>query len=213
MSIQRGIVVKTTKPTSNDDSSKGFYVGFRWFYNPMGQELVCKDASVGAAKWESSGSLNKLFEGIDTVGGLTVTTTAQPIPLDLEVIKDEDFYTHDTVTNNSEVTFVYDGWYKISALTTVACVSAAGGQRGNPQMHLEIDTGGGFIEQPDQTGGYIRENATETLSTSLSGTGVFFFNAGDKMRITIMDSVPSPPDEETVAYSSRLVIEYMDRLV
>ena len=159
---------------------------------------------------DSSGPLVKLFQGVDTQGGLTVTNVAQVIPMDFESIKD-DYYVHSTTVNPGEVTIQQVGWYKISAMMTVGCVSSSGGTRGNPVLNIEVDTGSGFQAQPDKMGGYIREDSSNELSTSITGIGLFFFNGGDKLRLTVRDTALSEPDEETLPYSQRLIIEYIDR--
>ena len=152
--------------------------------------------------------VRNIFEGIDSTGGVTVTNVRQGIDLDFEMEKDS-FYTHSTTVNPDEVTINKTGKYRMSAMITVETVSSAAGNRGNPIMELQKDTGSGWVTQPDKTEGYIREDATKTLGTSLSGTGVFDLNSGDKIRITIYDSVTNEPDEQTVAYSSRLLLEYI----
>jgi hypothetical protein len=151
-----------------------------------------------------------IFQGIDTQGGLKVTNNPLVIPLDFVNIKD-DFYGHDPLgANPGEVTILHDGLYKISAMLTVVTVSASQGSRGNPQLHIELNIqGGGWVEQPDAMGGYIRENSTQSLSCSITGIGFFQFQAGDKLRLTTYDSVPNEPDEETVAFSQRLLIEFV----
>lgn len=156
------------------------------------------------------GGVSKLFQGIDSVGLMKITNVAQPIPLDYVSIKD-DYYSHSAIVNPAEVTILNEGWYKVDAMITVATVSTVDGIRGNPVMHIEIDSGSGFVQQPDATGGYIRENADGLLSTSLTGVGFFYFSANDVIRITILDTIPIQPDEETVAFSSRLVLAYIDR--
>jgi len=158
----------------------------------------------------AGGGLSKLFQGVDTQGGLTITNVSQVIELDYESIKD-DHYAHSTTVNPGEVTILEEGWYKISAMMTVASQSDTGGIRGNPELHIEIDSGSGWVEQPDQMGGYVRENSTEALSTSITGVGLFYFNENDKLRLTVYDTVTDEPDEATLAYSQRLVIEYIDR--
>ena len=182
---------------------------------PNGAITVTYGVQGGGSKWRvisgfSGGPLVKLFQAIDTVGGLTVTNVAQPIDLNFESIKD-DYYSHSTLVNPSEITILEEGWYRVVASTTVASVSSSGGIRGNPQLHIDIDTGSGFVQQPDNMGGYIREDSSASLSTSITGVGLLHFNANDKMRITVVDSVAIEPDEETVAYSSRVVLEYIDR--
>lgn len=42
-------------PTANDDSTKGYAIGSRWFDNTARRAYVCKTAKVGAAVWESAG--------------------------------------------------------------------------------------------------------------------------------------------------------------
>ncbi len=158
----------------------------------------------------SGGPLVKMFQGIDTTGDLAVTNSLQVIPLDSVSIKD-DHYGHSTTVNPGEVTILEAGWYKISAMMTVSTRSATGGVRGNPQLHIQIDTGSGFVTQPDEMGGYIRENDTDRLSCSITGIGFFYFEGGDKMRLVVHDSVADEPDEATEPYSQRLLIEYIDR--
>ena len=164
-------------------------------------------AIVGQA---SSGNLVKMFQGIDVTGNMTVTTSSKVIPFTYESIKD-DYFAHSTTVNPGEIEILHDGWYRVSALLTVHTVSASAGTRGNPRLHIEVDTGSGFVEQPDNMGGYIREDGTNKLACSITGVGVFYFDSGDKFRITVKDSVPTPPDEETVPYSSRCLVEYIDR--
>jgi|GEM_PF-4401896 len=158
----------------------------------------------------SGGNISKLFQGVDTEGGLTVTNVAQAIPLNYESIKD-DYYVHSTTVNPGEVEIQEDGWYKITAMMTVGCQSASGGIRGNPVLNIQIDTGSGFVAQPDKMGGYVREDTSNELSTSITGVGLFQFSEGDKIRLTVYDTVPTEPDEETLAYTQRLLIEYIDR--
>ncbi len=158
----------------------------------------------------AGGSISKLFQGVDTAGGLTVSGTAQVIPLNYETIKD-DYFTHSTSVNPGEVEINEDGWYKVSAMMTVASVDGTGGIRGNPELHIEIDSGSGWVEQPDQMGGYVREDTTIPLSTSVTGVGLFEFSDGDKIRLTVYDTAATPPNEETRANSQRLILEYIDR--
>lgn len=159
---------------------------------------------------ENAGPLVKMFQGIDTVGLLQVTNASKVIQFNYESIKD-DYYVHSTTIDPGEVTIQADGWYKITASITVRTFGSGGGTRGNPQMHIEIDSGLGFVQQPDNMGGYVREDSANSLSTSITGVGVFQFSSGDKIRITVKDSVISEPDEETVPYSQRLLLEYIDR--
>ena len=156
------------------------------------------------------GNLSKIFQGIDVTGNMQITNTAQVIPLTFETIKD-DYYAHSTTVNPGEIEILAGGWYKITATLCVATFGSEGGTRGNPQLHIDIDTGSGFVQQPDNLGGYIRENSTDSLSCTITGTGVFEFNVGDKFRLTVVDSVINEPDEQTVPYSSRCLIEFIDR--
>jgi len=156
------------------------------------------------------GPLVKMFQGVDVTGNMQVTNTAQVIPLTFETIKD-DYYAHSTTVNPGEIEILEDGWYRIVATLCVATFGSAGGIRGNPQLHIDIDTGSGFVQQPDNLGGYIREDGSESLSCTITGVGVFYFNAGDKFRLTVVDSVASEPDEQTVPNSSRCLVEYIDR--
>ena len=159
---------------------------------------------------DAGGKLSKIFQGIDTTGGMTITNVAQVIELDHESIKD-DYYTHSTTVNPGEVTILQTGWYKITAMMTVASVSSSGGMRGNPVLNIQVDSGSGFVAQPDKMGGYVREDTSNELSTSVTGVGYFYFTANDKIRLTVHDTVTNEPDEETIAYSQRLIIEYEDR--
>ena len=164
----------------------------------------------GDANILESNRYSKLLQLIDTVGGLVVTNVSQPIDWDLEDIKDS-FYIHSTTVNPSEVTIAEAGLYKLSVMITIEVIDATGGIRGNPQLHIDIDTGGGWVQQPDNMGGYSRENTAGQLSCSITGIGYFFFNAGDKIRVTTVDTVPLEPNEQTAAYSQRLLMEYERR--
>lgn len=151
-----------------------------------------------------------IFQGIDTLGGIKVTTQPQVIPFDFVNLKDS-FYEHNALgPTPGEVEILQAGLYKISAMLTVVTIDASEGNRGSPKLHIDISQGGGpFIQQPDNMGGYIRENAAGQLSSSITGIGFFQFAAGDKLRLTVLDSVAVPPNEETVPYSQRLLIEFV----
>ncbi len=154
--------------------------------------------------------LSKILQLVDTTGGMTITNVLQTVPFDFESMKD-DYYAHSTSVNPGEVEILQTGLYKISAMLCIHTVSNTKGIRGNPHLHIEIDTGGGWVTQPDHMGGYIREDGVRNLSCSITGIGFFPFTAGDKLRLGCEDSVMNEPDEETVPYSSRLLIEYVDR--
>lgn len=52
MSYIKGRVVKSSAPTSSDDSSKGYYVGFKWVDSSGSKtSYECYDDSVSAAVW------------------------------------------------------------------------------------------------------------------------------------------------------------------
>lgn len=157
----------------------------------------------------TGGSLSKLFQGIDSTG-FKVTNVAQVIPFDTVSIKD-DYYVHSTSTNPGEITIQNAGWYRLSVMVTIRSDSSSGGTRGNPVLNMEIDTGSGFVAQQDLMGGYIRENASQELSTSITGVGLFQFSASDKIRFTVKDTVATEPDESTKPYTGRCVIEFIDR--
>jgi hypothetical protein len=158
----------------------------------------------------SIGNLSKIFQGIDTTGDMVVDNTDKTIEFDFEAIKD-DYYSHSTTVNPGEVTILQAGLYKVTASVTVSTRSLNAGIRGNPILHVWVDSGSGFVKQPDNMGGYIREDGAERLSASITGVGFFEFNANDKIKITVTDSVTNEPDEATEPYSSRLIIEFEDR--
>ncbi len=166
----------------------------------------------GQGNWSTpvGGPLVKMFQGIDTSGGMAVTNVAQTVQMDYESIKDS-YYSHSTTVNPGEVTILNAGWYKISAMVTIQVTDALAGVRGAPTLGIEIDTGSGFVLQPDKMSSYTRENAAGLLSAAITGIGFFQFNANDKLRLVVYDQVPSEPNEETVAYSSRILLEYIDR--
>lgn len=166
--------------------------------------------SAGSVDTGILGVVSNIFQGVDTVGGMKLTNENQTVELNYEDIK-ESFYGHSTAVNPGEVTILKTGRYRITAMITIGCVGDSGGIRGNPVMQIELDTGSGFVTQPDNMGGYIRENSTENLSTSITGIGVFDFSEGDKLRIVTHDTVAAEPDEETLPYSNRLLIEYIDQ--
>jgi len=156
-----------------------------------------------------SGVTVKMFQGIDVTGAMAVTNVAQTVPLTSEVIKD-DYYTHSTSVLPGEVTISTAGWYRVTAMLNVTAVDTAAGIRGNPQLHFDLDTGGGWVQQSQVMSGYIREN-NGYLSTAISMTSFFDLGAGDKIRFTVLDSVASEPNEQTTPNGSRLLIEYIDR--
>lgn len=149
-----------------------------------------------------------IFQGVDTIGGLALSSQPQVIPFDYVNIKD-NFYRHNVFENPGEVEILQGGLYKVSAMITAQSVSLGGGRYGNPRLHIEIDQGGGFVQQPDNMGGYLLESNNVNIATSITGIGYFQFNAGDKIRLTVLDSADNPPDEETVPYSQRLLIEFV----
>lgn len=58
MSFSKGVVVKTSAPSSTDDGTKGFYVGFNWVFASGGTLITyqCTDNSTGAAVWNVTSS-------------------------------------------------------------------------------------------------------------------------------------------------------------
>jgi hypothetical protein len=163
-----------------------------------------------ATKGPVVGNLSKMFQGIDTTGGMKVTNVAKVIEFDYVSLKDS-YYSHSTTVNAGEIEFLNSGWFKFTAITTIETLDASQGARGNPRLHIQLDSGSGWVTQPDNMGGYIRENAAGKLSCSITGVGIFYMEVGWKIRITVLDSVASEPNEATVPYSSRLLIEYKDR--
>ena len=162
----------------------------------------------------SGKSISKLFEGVCTQASETVkvTTSYKDIPLDYVIIKD-DYYSHSASTGStgSEIVFLNSGWYEFNLSIMVKTDSASAGVRGNPTMNVWFDTGGGWVAQPNQAGGYIREDASNDLSATITTIGLKYVSGGTKFKMTIRDTVSTPPDESVVPYSTRTIIKYIDR--
>jgi len=47
----KGIIVKASAPTSNDDATKGFYVGFLWLDSSTSILYICADNTLAASIW------------------------------------------------------------------------------------------------------------------------------------------------------------------
>ena len=159
----------------------------------------------------SAAPLSKLFQANDGTGGMAITTSVQPIDLDVEYFKD-DYYSHSTTINPSEIEILQTGLYELSARSTVETTSNTAGIRGNPVLQIQVDSGGGWIAIPHYTGEYIREDNINSLSASMSSGPIpYSFTAGDKIRLVIYDTVGTPPTEQTVGNGSALFIKYIDR--
>lgn len=147
-----------------------------------------------------------IFYAYDNTGGLTVNNTQQPIGLTVQQFADSTF-SHSTVTNPSQVTINQTGTYRIFAQGCVQTVSGGGGQRGLPALHVQRNTGAGFINIPGAISiGYVREptqNTGENLNIELFQT----LNIGDIIRMTITDQEPAEPIEQTQPQCSRLLIQ------
>jgi hypothetical protein len=58
-------------PTVTDDSSKGFYVGYRLLVKEGGLDYVCSDATVGAAVWALSTKYDeRIMESLQGISGI-----------------------------------------------------------------------------------------------------------------------------------------------
>lgn len=73
MSFVKGVISKTTSPTVNDDSSKGFYVGFMWVNTTDRTVYECYSNSLGAAVWGISNG-NITVDSTVTASSHTGTT-------------------------------------------------------------------------------------------------------------------------------------------
>ena len=64
---------QVTAPTVTDDSSKGFYAGYRLLVKEDGLDYVCQDASVGAAVWTTSNVYDeRIKDALKAVSGLVM---------------------------------------------------------------------------------------------------------------------------------------------
>lgn len=75
MSVFKGVIVKGSAPTVNDDISKGFYVGFDWVDSVGEKSYTIVDSTIGAAVWKDTTSGgNTLYSSDDTVGASRIAT-------------------------------------------------------------------------------------------------------------------------------------------
>ena len=174
------------------------------------QQFITGDSNPPYDASFNTGPLVKIYQGIDVAGHLQLTNVGQVIPFTYDSHKD-GYYEHSTTINPGEITILQDGLYKLSVMTTIETFGSGGGTRGNPILKMELDTGTGWQVQPDQMGGYVREDGSNSLSCSITGIGFFDFLVGNKIRFCVLDTVSSEPDERTVPYSSRVLIEYIDK--
>jgi len=72
MSKIKGVVVKTSAPSSTDDGTKGFYVGYNWVYASGGTLVTytCADNSTGAAIWNVTSSNQGAGNSFSFIGGI-----------------------------------------------------------------------------------------------------------------------------------------------
>lgn len=49
-------IIQATSPSSTDDTSKGYHVGWRWINSVSGAEYICADDTLTAAVWNPVGS-------------------------------------------------------------------------------------------------------------------------------------------------------------
>lgn len=72
MSYEKGVIVKSTAPTINDDGTKGFYVGFNWIDTSSLLIYHLVDNTTGAAVWRTG---NGLFAQTAKSSAITDTVT------------------------------------------------------------------------------------------------------------------------------------------
>jgi len=169
----------TTDPTADDDESRGYAVGSTWHNIVTNEVCLCIDATDGAAVWTCRDSDIEVFSGSDTLGGLTLTSGFQDLPLNVEHKKTINI-TH--TGSSAEVTINKTGTYVItgyaSVLTTVGSNSAAA-------VRLARNTGSGYsaivgtlVNMPiDQL--TDDDRATGTFSVTLDVT------SGDQFKLEI----------------------------
>ena len=132
--------------------------------------------------WESKSIpliLNDTIDVYDSSGGTSSTSTSWvAVPLNTERIKDSAF-SHDNVTNNSEVTINVSDRYHI--IGKVSAQGASNVIRTQAEGIIQINTGGGWSDIPGTKGEmYLRQTsfgATCTMAATL------LLNAGDKLRL------------------------------
>lgn len=192
------------------------WAGYTVDTTPAAADKVLVEEGTGGAKKTVAlqyiggrGGLSKLFQATDGVGGLTVTSSYQSIPLTREGFKD-DYYSH--AANSDEVTIIEAGLYTLNARTCIKSVNTSGSTRGRPKLQVQEYIGGTWTALADASEGYVREDSVGLATTLVVGPILYTAVAGVKLRLVVKDArTGGIPNEETVADASSLSIRFEDR--
>ncbi len=109
---------ESVDPTLNDDINENHQTGEIWINTSSDEAFILTDEAGGAADWKQITTPMKMgqFYNSDGAGGSFNINTPDwtAIPWNSESFPEDDAYSHDQVTNNSQVQILKDGLYQIS---------------------------------------------------------------------------------------------------
>ncbi len=173
-------------PTANDDANDGYQIGFIWINESTDQAFILVDDTAGAAVWKDVSStggaatakVGQFYDSNGGGGGFNVNSgSIVAIPFNAESFPEDAAYSHDTVTNNSQISINETGLYKVSY--SISHENQAGSRK-NVRCAIRLN-GSTFPSVAGDSYSYSR-NTNEEWATN-SATAFIDFTAGDYYEI------------------------------
>ncbi len=176
----------TNNPTINDGAALGYANGTIWLNTSTNDAFILLNNTVGAAVWKqisdngTTMQVGQFFDGNAGGGNYNLNTAGwTAIPWNSESFPEDLAYSHDTVVNNSRITILNAGLYRVSYSinhknnTTNNRKSIKCGVRVNGAVNTNT-TGDSFSHTYDNNSNDLGTNSTEVLIN---------FNANDYYEI------------------------------
>ncbi len=169
----------TAAPLSTNDSGSGYSVGSRWIDVTNDKEYVCLDATSSAAVWAETtiAGITESFSGVDTIGGVEITSGWTDIPLDTVHNKTSNI-AH--TASSAEVTINQTGTFAITGYISTATLS---GTNSSSHGRLMMDTGAGYVEVDGAIVNMSHDSNGDDERNTGSFTIILDVTSGDKFKL------------------------------
>jgi len=181
--VQSNTVAQSTEPSSPVEGDRYLDDGTNTATGLPADRVYLSGAWVDLDTDTGEGGSTELgiFNAVDTVGGVTLTGSNQPIPLNNQIRIDTDYFTH--TSGNGNVSIDQSGWYVVTYNTSTMVTS--GTDRTQSQSVLQINTGGGvWVDVAGTLAEMYNREVTEG-GTNASATVMMNLSAGDELRIAV----------------------------
>lgn len=181
-----------TKPTTMDDAKSGFAPGS--IATSTNAAYICLDSAEDNAIWYPiTSSESDAFSGVDPIGGLTITTSWQDIPLTFEHLKTSNMV---HTASSPEVTVNRTAKYAITGHISTVTIS---GQNSAVRGRLAINTGSGY----DGVTGTTINMPIDQQNSDDRATGAFTIireiTAGSKFKLQVQYAVETTTAQTTAS--------------